>query len=140
MISQTAEYALRAMVYLAENTGQALPVPRIAEATQVPAGYLSKVLQSLARAGLVSSQRGLKGGFQLQRRAEELSLLDILAAVSPVERINACPLGLPHHEGRLCALHQRLDEAIAHFEGNCRDTSLADLLRARGEPTFPVAD
>ena len=64
MISQTAEYALRAIVYLA---GQELPqtTQQIAATTRVPAGYLSKVLQALARGGLVHSQRGLHGGFTL---------------------------------------------------------------------------
>ena len=138
MISQTAEYALRAMVYLAENPDQALPVPRIAEATQVPAGYLSKVLQSLVRGGLVGSQRGLKGGFRLARPAHDVTLLDILTCVSHVERITACPLGLPHHDGQLCALHQRLDEAIGHFEGNCRATTLADLAQQDLTKTFPA--
>ena len=65
MISQTAEYALRAIVYLADQGGVARTTSEIAETTQVPAGYLAKVMQSLCRAGLVKSQRGLNGGFKL---------------------------------------------------------------------------
>jgi len=131
MISQTAEYALRAMVFLAEHPEESHTVPHIAAYTQVPAGYLSKVLQSLVRGGLVTSRRGLGGGFRLQRPAAELNLLDIVACVSPIERINACPLGLPHHKDRLCSLHLRLDEAIALFEASFRTTTLADLLAAQ---------
>jgi len=52
VISQTAEYALRSVVYLGSQAGQPVTTQRIAAATQVPAGYLSKVLQGLGRAGL----------------------------------------------------------------------------------------
>lgn len=52
MTSQTAEYALRAVVWLASQPERALNTRQISAATQVPAGYLSKVLQALARAGL----------------------------------------------------------------------------------------
>lgn len=51
MISQTAEYALRAVVYLGSQTGQPTTTQRIAAATQVPVGYLSKVMQSLGGPG-----------------------------------------------------------------------------------------
>ena len=63
MISQTAEYALRAVVFLSMNVDAAFTTQQIAVATKVPAAYLSKVMQSLVRAGLVRSQRGLGGGF-----------------------------------------------------------------------------
>lgn len=136
MISQTAEYALRAMVFLAEHPEGSHTVPHIAEHTQVPAGYLSKVLQSLVRGGLVSSQRGLGGGFWLSRPVAEITLLDIVNCVSPITRITRCPLDLPHHQNRLCPLHHRLDEAIGHFETSFRDTCLAKLLEERQGGTF----
>ena len=61
IISRTAEYALRAVVHLAAAEGETVSqtVGQIAAGTQVPLGYLSKVLQSLSRAGLIVSQRGL---------------------------------------------------------------------------------
>jgi len=138
MISQTAEYALRAMVFLAEQPEASHPVPVIAEQTKVPAGYLSKVLQSLVKGGLVSSQRGLGGGFRLSRPVAEVTLLDVVNCVSPIARIIRCPLDLPHHQDRLCALHHRLDEAIGHFETSLRDTCLAQLLEERQGGTFGI--
>ena len=74
MISQTAEYALRAIVYLADQEGQPRTTAQIAEATQVPAGYLAKVMQALSKVRLVNSQRGLNGGFTLTRDANELTM------------------------------------------------------------------
>ncbi len=127
LLPQTVEYALRAAVWLAsreagQTTGQ------IAAGTKVPASYLSKVLQGLSRAGLVSSKRGVGGGFALSRAPREISILDVLTAVEPIQRIDRCPLGLAAHAGALCPLHRRLDDALEHVERAFRETSLADLL------------
>lgn len=129
MISKTAEYALRAVVHLAspasETASQTLG--QIAEATQVPAGYLSKVLQQLSRTGIVSSQRGLGGGFQLARSPQELTVYDVVQPVDPIERIDACPLGLKEHECGLCPLHATLDAAAANLETAFRSATIAQL-------------
>ncbi|MCA9310025.1 MAG: Rrf2 family transcriptional regulator [Phycisphaerales bacterium] len=128
MISQTSEYALRAMIHLAHHSGQARTTQQIAEATKVPSGYLSKVLQSLARGGLVNSQRGLGGGFTLARDEAGITILDVIKTVdSPLARIESCPLGLSSHTS-LCALHRKLDEAIAWVENSFGSTTIADLV------------
>lgn len=136
MISQTAEYALRAMIYLTEYPDECHPVSRIARFTRVPAGYLSKILKDLASAGLVESRRGPGGGFSLARSADRIALLEIVNCVSPIARIHECPLGLPHHRDGLCALHQRLDDAIARFEASFRDTMLSQLAEHGPGGTF----
>ncbi|MEO7714688.1 MAG: Rrf2 family transcriptional regulator [Capsulimonas sp.] len=129
MISQTSEYALRAMVFLAEHRDGLQAIPQIAEATKVPASYLSKVMQNLAKAGLVHSQRGMHGGFSLTRGNEDLTIYDIVQAVDPIQRITKCPLDLPAHAQELCALHCRLDQAAEMIENSFRETTLAALLR-----------
>ena len=134
MISKTSEYALRAMVFLAENPSSSSPLQVIAATTQVPPGYLSKVMQQLVRAGLLTSQRGLGGGFSLARPASELSVYEVVQAVDPVSRILECPLKLPEHKEELCALHRRLDDVMEMVEHSFRLTSVADLLK---KPTFP---
>jgi Rrf2 family protein len=132
MISQTAEYALRAVVCLGTAPGQRpLTTHAIADKTLVPAGYLSKVLQGLGRAGLVESQRGLRGGFVLGRSLDEVSVLDVINAVDPIKRIKRCPLGLVGHGTRLCPLHRRLDDAIAQVESLFQGTTIAELLEER---------
>lgn len=134
MISKTSEYALRAVVFLAENPGSSSPLQDIAATTQVPSGYLSKVLQQLVRAGLLTSQRGLGGGFSLTRSPADLSVYEIVQSVDPIERILECPLHLPEHKAELCALHRRLDDVMEMVEHSFRLTSVADLLK---KPTFP---
>lgn len=125
MISQTAEYALRAMVYLADQT-EPKTNESISEATRVPTGYLAKVMQSLSRAKLVRAQRGLHGGFTLAFPASEITVLKVLNAVDPIRRFHECPLGL--HGINLCPLHRSLDDAAQAIERTFGDTTVADLI------------
>jgi Rrf2 family nitric oxide-sensitive transcriptional repressor len=94
VISQTAEYALRAVVFLASDPGAPRTTRQIAQVTRVPQSYLSKVLQGLGRAGIIASQRGLHGGSLLVRPASELTVFEVINAVEPIQRIRTCPLGL----------------------------------------------
>ncbi len=128
MFSQTTEYALRAVVWLASQHDQPRTTREIAATTHVPAGYLSKVLQALGRADLVTSQRGLYGGFTLTKPPERISVLEVINAVDPIHRIDKCPLGLKSHGTQLCALHRQLDDAIAHIERVFATSTIADLL------------
>jgi Rrf2 family protein len=131
LISQTAEYALRAVVHLANSTQQegriSETLPEIADATRVPSGYLSKVLQQLARAEIVNSQRGIGGGFKLSRPADQITIYDVVNAVDEVPRIRTCPLGIAEHV-RLCPLHRKLDAAMAHVEQAFQNTTIAELV------------
>jgi Rrf2 family nitric oxide-sensitive transcriptional repressor len=124
VITQTAEYALRAMVYLADQK-QPRTTSAIAEKTQVPAGYLAKVMQGLSKAGLVHAQRGLHGGFVLVSSADELTILEVVNAVEPIRRYHECPLGL--HGKKLCPLHRKLDDAAKTIEDAFGHTTVADL-------------
>jgi Rrf2 family nitric oxide-sensitive transcriptional repressor len=128
MISTTAEYALRATVFLAEHPGSAYTLPQLAEVTKVPAGYLSKVMQGLRKAGIVLSQRGIYGGFTLARHPSEFTMYDIIQAVDPIKRITKCPMGLKAHCAKLCPLHQRLDDTAALMEKQFRESPLTQVL------------
>ena len=128
MISQTSEYALRAVACLARRPAEPMTTQQIAVASRVSAGYLAKILQALARAGIVTGQRGLGGGFLLARRPEQLSLLDVVRVADGSRRITACPLGIPGHGPDLCPLHRRLDDAAALAEKTLSGVTIADVL------------
>ncbi len=128
MFSSTAEYALRAVAYLATQREGLSSSQTIAEHTKVPAGYLSKVLKDLAQAGVVNSQRGPNGGFSLAIPAETLSVLAVINAVDPIQRIKTCPLGIPSHGTNLCRLHRRLDDAIAMVEKTLAETTILAMI------------
>lgn len=138
LFSQTVEYALRAVVDLAQNPDAQRTSKQIAKDMQVPLDYLSKVLQGLARAGIVQSHRGIKGGFTLARPAREITILQVVNAVDPIKRIYTCPLGLKAHENALCPLHKRLDEATAAVEATLADTTLAQVIETTA-PAHPAA-
>lgn len=140
MFSQTAEYALRVVVFLGSLKGEPATARQVAAATRVPEGYLAKILQSLGRAGLVSSQRGLHGGSVLSRDPAEISVFDVMSAIAPLPRIHTCPLGLPAHATNLCAVHRRLDDAMAMVENAFRASSIADLLTDASSPSVPLVD
>ena len=133
MFSQTVEYALRGMVYLAAEAAPRTVV-QISAATQVPAPYLAKVLQQLAKADLIHGQRGRHGGFTLRIPATTLTIWSVINAVEPLQRIRTCPLGLQGHRTRLCPLHKKLDDALAATEAAFKLTTLAELL---GDPDAP---
>lgn len=132
MFSQTVEYALRAVVFLADQSPKACTTDQISEATQVPKPYLSKVLQNLGRSDIVRSQRGIGGGITLVKTPGELTILEVVDAVEPIERIETCPLGLKSHGKHLCPLHRRMDDALAMVQKAFRGTTLAEVL---AEPT-----
>jgi Rrf2 family protein len=128
MFSQTVEYALRAVVHLSSVAPQPQTTDQIATTTLVPKAYLSKVLQALVRGGIVHSQRGGAGGMTLVKPPAKLSILDVVNAVEPIQRIKTCPLGLKAHGHRLCPLHRRMDNALASMEKAFAGTTLAEVL------------
>ncbi len=136
MISQTAEYALRAVVCLARDPEARLTTPELAGLTGLPPSYLSKVLQALVRAGVIDSQRGSSGGFRLARLPGAVSLLEIVNAVDPMER-HLKLHGEPVVHSELLALDRRLDAVLESLSHELDRTTLADLLRAAELPPPP---
>ncbi|MBX3358666.1 MAG: Rrf2 family transcriptional regulator [Phycisphaeraceae bacterium] len=139
MFSQTTEYALRAMAWLALSPGQLVSTTALAQATKVPEHYLAKVLQQLAAAGLVRGRRGVGGGYQLSRPASQITMTEVVRSTGRIERITVCPLGLSSHGTNLCPLHRMLDsvakDALAMLDGK----TLADLIDQPGMST-PLCD
>lgn len=129
MLSKTHEYALRAVACLAGQPGKPASADYLAEKTKVPRRYLTRVLQDLAAAGVVKSRSGPKGGYELIHDPAELSILDIVNAIAPMERINSCPLGLKSHTS-LCPLHAELDRVYAEAEAAFGKVTIGQLLES----------
>ncbi len=132
MLPKTAEYALRAVACLALNPAHLLSADALASQTKVPRRYLHKVLQELVAAELVQSRPGPGGGYSLLANADRTSILDVVNAVAPLERIRHCPLGLPSHT-RLCPLHKELDRAYAATEAAFARVTIGELLRSSSD-------
>lgn len=138
MLSKTAEYALRAVACFAGQPGKPASADFLAARTKVPRRYLQRVLQDLVAAKLVGSRSGPGGGYELLGSIEELSILDVVNAVSPLERIRNCPLGLKTHQ-QLCPLHAELDRAYAATEAAFRGVTIQELVDS-ASPIIPLCE
>lgn len=138
MLSKTAEYALRTVACLAGDAGRSEPADSLGEQTKVPRRYLHKVLQDLVHAQLVHSRSGPGGGYSLCRSPDDITILDVVNAVAPLERIRHCPLGLPSHT-RLCPLHEQLDQAYAATERAFASVTIGQVMRSDSK-IVPLCD
>lgn len=106
--SRSSEYAIRACVNLARiPPGKCAMVKDIAKDEKIPAHFLAKILQSLARKGLLRSTRGPSGGFCLELPAPDLKLLTIVHAVDGLAAYERCVAGLPAcSDDTPCPMHK----------------------------------
>ncbi len=133
-ITRAGEYAVLGATYLARRgAGQAVMIEEICKSEDIPRSFLAKIFQSLTRAGIVRSQRGVHGGFKLIRRPEEVRLLDVLEAVEgrAVFRCQDEPVDCHRHNA--CTLCDLVTEAQNRFEDIFQSTTLADMIRPREE-------
>lgn len=138
MLSKTAEYALRAVVYLGGQVDRPVSADVLAEKTKVPRRYLHRVLQDLVAQELARSRSGPGGGYELAKEISKITILDVVNAVDPIQRINACPLGLKSHT-KLCPLHRELDKAYAATETAFKRVTIKKLLESTS-PIVPLCE
>lgn len=139
MLSKTAEYALRAVLYIARTaTGDPVRASDLAKALQVPSNYLSKILHTLARSGILHSERGRNGGFRLALPPSEVPLVAVIEPFDELRERNACLLGRPEcSDGNPCMAHdrwKRLHEQVSEF---FEETTVAELIEG-SEPLASV--
>jgi Rrf2 family iron-sulfur cluster assembly transcriptional regulator len=129
MLSQTGLYALQALLHLAEQgLGAQVPAGVMAKELGIPGTYLAKVLQRLAREGILDSTRGARGGYRLNVAPGDLT---VAAAVAPFEELRppeTCLLGGPCDLDNPCSAHARRSAWNAAALEILEKTTLADLL------------
>ncbi len=131
--SRSAEYAIRAFVYLAEvPEGKYAMVKNIAEECDIPTHFLAKILQQLARKGFLRSSKGPTGGFTLRRPPEEINLLEIVDAIDGLEEYQRCLGGMAEcNDDAPCGMHDSWKELRARILDYLEDTSIADVAEAQ---------
>lgn len=130
MLMRTSQYALRALIYLAQNE-DAWPIPgaQIAAETGVPTKYLSKVLGDLVRCGVLDSAPGRTGGFRLRRPAAKIRLFDVLAPFEHFER-RECPFGnRVCSDTNPCGAHDSWKKVVGAQQDFLRETSLREVAK-----------
>jgi Rrf2 family transcriptional regulator, iron-sulfur cluster assembly transcription factor len=139
MLSQTSEHALRAVLYLAQQArGERVSADAMARALDAPANYLSKILNALAKQGVLGSVRGPGGGFWLQVDPRTLSVASLVRIFDEPKKKTMCLLGgRPCTDERPCSVHFRWKELAAESARPLERTFLADLLASRRLPYLP---
>ncbi len=137
MLSQTGEYALRAVAFIAQHAEKApVPARHIATEAAVPHEYLQKLLTELVRDGVLASTRGIGGGFRLGKPAEQLRLVDVIAPFDDVTQRTQCPFGNPKcGEENPCPVHDRWSDVVSTYRGFLESTTVADLVRKTADGT-----
>jgi Rrf2 family protein len=137
MLSQTSDYALRAVLVLAGRYGiGSLSAEEIADATGAPRNYLAKTLNQLVKEGILSSSRGPQGGFSLAISPEKLTLADVIDCFDEQRAHSRCLLGnRPCDAANPCAAHDMWQSITASRREPLAITTVSELLGAGGRRT-----
>ncbi len=105
MLSKQSQYTLRALTHLSSVEG-CVEIKTIAEIEKIPAPFLAKLFQDLARKKIISSKKGKNGGFYLTEKQKLRSVLDVIMFFEDKEKFNACGMGFNKcSEKNPCSLH-----------------------------------
>lgn len=133
LVSQTAEYALRAMVFLARlPAGAAATSREVSQATSIPPTYAAKVLRRMVAHGLLQGQKGHHGGFQLARAPDRIRFRDILDAVDEQLVSDRCAFGWERCNAKKpCPLHDSVTALKETVVSWAEKTTLAEVALGR---------
>ena len=128
-ITRKMDYGLRILLTLACHGDERLTSEALAEKIQVPRQFTLKIAQILTRGGLIKAQRGVKGGIQLARPPNTITLADVFAATDSPRALNECLINADAcTRSGYCAVHNRLREVQTVLTRELSQTSLADLV------------
>jgi Rrf2 family protein len=137
MLSDTAEYALRAVLFIAQRSAPPLVrADQVADALGVPRNYLSKILNTLAKRRVLLSTRGPQGGFRLARSPDSIPILRVIEPFDSIRTGRTCILGRPQCNDRNpCPAHELWKGISDQVTSFFRNTTVGDLLREMGSLT-----
>jgi len=130
-LTRAADYAIRVMIHLAgQPEGAVVSKTLLAKAAEAPESFVSKILQALARGGLVQAHRGVVGGFSLLAPGAQASLLDVVEAIDGPVALNVClTSGEPCHRAVECKAHEVWSRAQSAMQAVLREAKIADMAR-----------
>ena len=128
-ITRQADYALRCIMFMAKEPARVFMIKDIASRKLLPQSFLAKILQRLARKGIVKSLRGVKGGFVLTRTPAEITIYDIIEAIDGPVKINKCVLDATACTLRkTCSLHKFWTEIQNELVNKLKNNTIASQL------------
>lgn len=130
MLSSSSKYALKAVLYLTIHTSaeKKMQVREISENIDVPKAYTSKLLQILAKQGIISSSRGPKGGFYVDENNRKNSIITVVEAIDGKSKFDSCILGLKDCDTeKPCPLHNLIASSRSRIVEVFENISLEEL-------------
>jgi len=132
LYSKPCEYAIRALAHVAQAPkNEEVRAQEIARREKLPGPVLAKVLQELVRKGLLRSRRGPGGGFWLARRADLITLRDVVGAIDGLDHFQECAVGLDRCSDETpCPLHDTFKGIRAQIHRYLEETNIAEMASA----------
>lgn len=141
-LTRAGEYAVRCVLYLSGiEPGTVVSRKTVAREADIPDGFLGKIAQELARSGILQIVQGAKGGYRLQRSPENITLLDVVEAMTGVIGLNDCVLRPGScSKSPVCPVHRVWARARDELRDTLGTADFATLLREGGLPMAPAAE
>ncbi|MFV0289841.1 MAG: RrF2 family transcriptional regulator [Mangrovibacterium sp.] len=146
MLSKTCKYALRAIIYIAKNCldDQKIRIKEITEVIDVPAHFLAKILQNLAKSKIISSTKGPQGGFFIGKPLSEISIMQVIETVEGEEFLSHCLLKNEpckcHQETNICCpLHAKFAPVKIQLINYYQQTSIQDIINDMSDHEHVIA-
>ena len=130
LITRNTDYAIRAIVYMAEKGDDLTTAAELVKALKIPKQFLRSILQKLGRKGFAKSYKGIGGGFKLLKRPSSIYVKDVAEAFQGEFRLNECFLGKSICPNRkCCALKRKIDNIEKHVVSEMSSIKISDLLK-----------
>lgn len=133
--SKTCELAIRALILIAQDsTGEPVRISTLHEELEIGFSFMTKILQPLTQAGILNSFKGAKGGLLLNRKAEDISVKDVVLAIDGNHLFTRCALGFPKcGDPNICEFHEKWGPLREQLTATFEQTSIAELATSKTE-------
>ena len=140
-LTRGGEYGIRGVLYLAQqDNGKVSMLSAIAKAQDVPPRFLAKIFQALAKAGIVKSHRGAKGGFSLARMPADVTMKNVIEAIEGPIFLNVCLMSLGEcNRDKICPMHTVWEEAQEKMMEVLDRANFAELAKAERQAQLTIA-
>ena len=129
LVTRETDYAVRTILYLAKERNRTASVTEVAHAMHIPKSFLAKILQRLVKSNILTSTRGVNGGFQLAKKTSDISLLSIMEAIQGPAGINLCAIDSKKCKlSATCSVHPVWTDMLKEVERRLKKQTIAELL------------
>lgn len=129
LVTRETDYAVRTILYLAKERNRTASVTEVAHAMHIPKSFLAKILQRLVKSNILTSTRGVNGGFQLAKKTSDISLLSIMEAIQGPAGINLCAIDSKKCKlSATCSVHPVWMDIRKEVERRLKKQTIAELL------------